>query len=156
MKNYLSKLKDQKIRDLKTALKEALVIYNNTVSLAFDNKFTPAEAINPANYQRILEFKTVKEAKYAEKYQEKLERANSRFKFGDIIRLRLNQHQKPSGQFSKEYQFRLSSELFRIVQVIQSGGLFSYKLEALDGSYRQPGTYTSEMMYSVVPNRNQE
>ena len=153
IKNLLSKLRDgQKIRTLKVALKVALKTYNNTVHLAFENKFTPAEAIDPANYQQVLELKIVKEAKWAEKNQEKIEKANSRFQNGDIVRLRLNVNQKPSGQFTKEYQFRLTSELFRIVNVIQSGGLFSYKLEALDGSYRLPGTYTSEMMYSVAPN----
>ena len=142
---------------MKTALRLAVESYNSTPSLAFENKLTPAEAIDPANFEKAAEIKLRKEAKLVAKYQDHISKANSRFKLHDIVRLRVNQALKPnsviSGHFTKEHQYRLSSDLYRIIKIIPSGGLYSYKLETLDGSEQMPGSYTSQMLYSVRPLR---
>ena len=127
-------------RNLTKALKAAVEGYNNTVHLSHNH--TPLEAEKPENYATVLHNLQEKRDRILNKYWKAYDQLNKQFALGDIVRYKL-----PTPPFAKEAREHFSTDSYRIVKIIHTHPVKSYKIAERDNtSAIVPGSFMPEQL----------
>ena len=124
------------IRNERELVEIACAAYNNNISRSTNQK--PIDAAEHA--QEIRDFVTAKRAASYSKNLKKYESAEQ-YKVGDLVRRRLR---KP---FGKESDLsNVSASVYKIIKVIPTWPLPSYKLEDVEEGIVLPGSYQASVL----------
>ena len=127
-------------RNLTKALKASVEGYNNSIHLSHD--LTPLEAEKQENYGIVLNNLQQKRDYFLNKYWKAYSQLNKQFVLGDIVRYRL-----PVLPFTKEARQHFSSDPYRIVKIIHTNPVKSYKIAERDNSQViVPGSFMPEQL----------
>ena len=99
-------------------LEDLVHTYNSRIHRSL-GKLSPLEAELPQNRLKVLD-------EFEKRYL-KLEKKNSTFRIGDLVRL-----SKPNSKFKRSYHIQAGFEVFRIFSVNHRHRLPSYQIEALN------------------------
>ena len=112
-----------------------------TISYRRAERVDNQKPINAANHaQEIRDFVTVQQAKNYEKNKKKYESAEN-FAVGDIVHRRIK---KPFGKESN--LSNVSKNLFKIVKVLDTWPLPSFKLQDVVAGITLPGSYQANVL----------
>ena len=126
-------------RNLTKALKAAVEGYNNSIHLS--HNLTPLEAEEQKNYGVVLNNLQEKRDHFLNKYWKAYNQLNKQFDVGDIVRYKL-----PALPFTKEARQHFSSDRYRIVKIIHTHPVKSYKIAELDTGAIVPGSFMPEQL----------
>ena len=138
MRSYLERARaaNPKINDERKLVEIACSAYNNNVSRSTNQK--PINAVQ--HVQEIRDFVSAQRAKNYSKNLKKYESAE-RFKLGDLV------HRRIRRPFGKESSLaNVSENVYKIIKVISTWPLPSYKLQDVAHGIVLPGSYQANVL----------
>ena len=129
-------------RNLSRALKGIVEAYNSTVHSS--HGLSPNDAEIPENIAKVVNNLQKKRDYFYTRYINAYQKLNRKFKVGDIIRFKL-----PVTPFAKEARAHFSNEKYRIVTIIPTTPVKSYKIADINTNAIVPGSYLPEQLLLV-------
>lgn len=139
LKKMLGRVMESGERDFRKALQGVVETYNNSAHST--HKLTPIQAERKQNRNVIYDEKTKKQNVALVKHMRKFARYNELFAVGDLVRYKL-----PKPVFGKETASYFTPEVFRIVKIVTTAPLKSYKLAPLYSDVVLPASFTPDQL----------